>query len=142
MASDLPDAPEPSMASLVGGVVEDAQLLIKQELALAKREVTDGLNKAKAVAIIVCIGIGIVAEGGLLLVLVLVYLLFLASSERVPLWGCGAIAGASVSGNNTCTKIQLHAWRTIASSFGWSTSIQTDGRSGDCIPARRPRRGS
>ena len=46
----ISDAPEPSMASLVGGIVNDAQALIKQELALAKREVTDELNKAKEAA--------------------------------------------------------------------------------------------
>ena len=95
MAYDLPDAPEPSMASLLGGIVNDAQALIKQELALAKREVTDDLNKAKQAAISLGIGIGIAALGGLLLVFMLVYLLHWASSERLPLWGCYGIVGAT-----------------------------------------------
>jgi hypothetical protein len=47
MAHDLPDAPVPSMTSLLGGIVNDVQTLMKQELALAKREVAEELNKAK-----------------------------------------------------------------------------------------------
>lgn len=96
MAHDLSDAPEPSMASLVGGIVHDVQALLKQELALAKREVTDELNKAKEVAILLSISITSAALGGLLLVFMLVYLLHGASSERLPLWGCYGIVGAAL----------------------------------------------
>jgi hypothetical protein len=69
MAHDLQGTPDPGMASLVGGIVNDVQVLIKQELALAKREVTDELNKAKEVVILLGIGIGSAALCGILLFL-------------------------------------------------------------------------
>jgi hypothetical protein len=94
MANDLLSATEPSMASLVGGIVHDAQTLIQQEMALAKREVTDELHKARDAAIALGIGIGIAAVGGLLLGFMLVHLLQWASSERLALWGCYGVVGA------------------------------------------------
>jgi hypothetical protein len=84
------------MASLVGGIVNDAQTLIKQEMALAKREVTDELHKARDAAIALGIGIGLTVVGGLLLSLMLVYLLQWASSERLTLWACYGIVGAAL----------------------------------------------
>jgi hypothetical protein len=96
MANDLQGATEPSMASLVGGIVNDAQTLIKQEMALAKREVTDELHKARDAAIALGIGIGLTAVGSLLLSLMLVYLLQWASSERLTLWACYGIVGAAL----------------------------------------------
>jgi hypothetical protein len=96
MANDSPGATEPSMASLVGGIVNDAQTLIKQEMALAKREVTDELHKARDAAIALGIGIGLTAVGGLLLSFMLVYLLQWASSDRLPLWACYGIVGAAL----------------------------------------------
>jgi len=96
MANDLRGATEPSMASLVGGIVNDAQTLIKQEMALAKREVTDELHKARDAAIALGIGIGLTAVGSLLLSLMLVYLLLWASSERLTLWACYGIVGAAL----------------------------------------------
>jgi hypothetical protein len=96
MVHDLSDTPEPSMASLAGGIVHDAQALIQQELALAKREVTEELIKAKEAAISLGIGIGIAALGGVLLVFMLVYLLHAAASEHLPLWGCYGLVGAAL----------------------------------------------
>ena len=61
MANDFPGATEPSMASLVGGIVNDVQTLIKQEMALAKREVTDELHKARDAALALGIGVGLTA---------------------------------------------------------------------------------
>jgi len=96
MAHDLSGASEPSLASLVGGIVNDAQTLIKQELALARREVTDELNKAKDAVISLAVGIGTAAVGGLLLVFMLVELLHWAWPERLPLWGSYGIVGAAL----------------------------------------------
>ena len=96
MANDLLRVAEPSMASLVGGIVHDAQTLLKQEMVLAKREVADELHKARDAAIALGIGIGITSVGGLLLGLMLVYLLQWASSEHLTLWGCYGIVGAAL----------------------------------------------
>jgi hypothetical protein len=96
MANDLLRVAGPSLASLVGGIVHDAQTLLEQETALVKREVTDELHKARDAAIALGIGIGITSVGGLLLGLMLVYLLQWASSERLTLWGCYGVVGAAL----------------------------------------------
>jgi hypothetical protein len=96
MDNDLHTATEPSMASLVGGIINDAQALIKQELALARREVADELQKTREAIIALGIGIAIAVLGGLMLVFMLVYLLSWASSEQIPLWGCFGIVGAAL----------------------------------------------
>jgi hypothetical protein len=75
MATDLQHASEPSLATLVGGIISDVQQLVKQEIALARREMTDELNKTKEAAISIAIGGGVALLGVLLLCLMLVYLL-------------------------------------------------------------------
>ena len=94
MARDFPNGSPPSMASLVGGIVHDAQVLLKQEMALAKCELANEFRMAKQAAITLGIGIGIAAFGALLLLIMLVYLLHWALSERLPLWSCFGIVGA------------------------------------------------
>jgi len=84
------------VAALVGGIVNDAQALMKQELALARREVADALHKVKEAAVFLGVAIALAACGGLLLVLMLVYLLHWTSSVRLPLWGCYGIVGAAL----------------------------------------------
>jgi hypothetical protein len=65
---------EPSMASLVSGIVSDTQTLIKQEVALARREVKDEIHKAVQAGVSLSIGIGCIAAGGLLLLFMLAHL--------------------------------------------------------------------
>jgi len=83
---------EPSLSSLVGGIINDFQLLMKQEVALARRELADELRKAKQALISLGIGIGVLAIGGLLFVLMLVHLLSWAV-PAIQLWGSYAIIG-------------------------------------------------
>jgi hypothetical protein len=85
---------ESGVATLLGGIVGDAQALLKQELALAKREVAEEINKAKEAAVSFGAGIGIAAVGGLLIAFALVYLLQWAFPDYLPLWLCYAIVGA------------------------------------------------
>jgi len=102
MAENLQGEGQPSMASLVGGIVNDAQQLIRQEVALARREIQDELNKIKTAAVSVGAGIGVGLLGGLMLCLMLVHLLHWATGFRgenvdpaaIPLWGCYGIVGA------------------------------------------------
>ena len=72
---NVPRLSEPSLSSLVGGIINDFQSLMKQEVALARRELADELRKAKQAAISLGIGVGILAIGGLLLIFMLVHLL-------------------------------------------------------------------
>jgi uncharacterized membrane protein YqgA involved in biofilm formation len=65
----------PSMASLVSGIINDAQQLIRQEVTLAKREIQEELNKAKIAAISFGIGIMVSALGGLMICVMIALLI-------------------------------------------------------------------
>ncbi len=82
---------EPSLASLIGGIINDVRGLLLQEFSMAKLEVRDELRRSKEAAISFGIGVGIAAIGGILLVLMLVHLLHLYTT--LPLWGCYGIVG-------------------------------------------------
>jgi hypothetical protein len=64
-----------SIAQLLGGIIEDAQLLVRREIDLAKQEVTVEINKVKEGATSLGLGVGLAAVGGIMLTLMLVYLL-------------------------------------------------------------------
>ena len=82
---------EPSVAVLLGGIVQDAKDLLNQEVAMLKLEARDELGKAKSAALALGIGIGIVVAGGMLLSVMLVQVL--AVFTELPLWGCYGIVG-------------------------------------------------
>jgi len=83
---------EPGFAALLGGIANDAKDLLLQEVALTKLELQYELRKAKTAAIALSIGIGTIATGGILLMLMLVHVL--AALTVVPLWGCYGIVGS------------------------------------------------
>jgi Putative Actinobacterial Holin-X, holin superfamily III len=85
---------EPTIAELLRGLVSDAKLLMRQELALAKREIYTELGKTKAALLSLSIGIGIAAIGGLLLIIMLVHLLH--ALTPLPLWACYGIVGGAL----------------------------------------------
>ncbi len=91
MDNGLQHTSEASVAALVGVIVNDVKDLLVQELALTKLEVQDTLRKAKTAAISLGIGIGVVAIGGMLLMLMLVQML--AAFTEIPFWGCYGIVG-------------------------------------------------
>lgn len=80
-----------SLATLISGVVGDAQELVRKELTLAKEEFKTEVNKAKEGAVSLGIGVGILAVGGLLLVLALVH--GLSDLTNLPLWASYLIVG-------------------------------------------------
>jgi len=86
----------PSIAQLLGGIIEDAQLLIRREIDLAKQEVVTELDKVKQGATSLGIGIGLATVGGIMLTLMLVYLLHEVAG--LPLWGSYLIVGAVLGG--------------------------------------------
>ena len=89
MDNGSPHLSEPSFVSLLGGIANDAKELLLQEVALTKREVQYELRKAKTAAIALGSAIGILASGGILLMLALVHML--DAFTVVPLWGCYGI---------------------------------------------------
>jgi len=86
--------PEPSLAALLGDIVNDAKDLLVQEVALIKLEVQDELRRTKIAAITLGVGIGVVASGGMLLMLMLVHVLEVFT--EIPLWGCYGLTGSGL----------------------------------------------
>jgi hypothetical protein len=91
----------PSISSLVGGIITDAQQLIRQEMQLARRELQEEVQKAKTAILSLALGAGIAFFGVMLLCFMLVHLLFWATSEvhdHFPLWAWFGICGAVLTG--------------------------------------------
>ena len=84
------------MTGLVSGIVNDAQELIKQQLALFRRELEDGVRRAKLAVVFLAVGAGIFGLGGILLCFTLVHLLSWAARE-LPLWACYCIVGTPIA---------------------------------------------
>jgi hypothetical protein len=89
MATDVKSGGDSSVTSLVSGVINDAQELMRQQLALLKAEVREDLRKTREAAVLMATGLGIALLGVLLLAFTLVY----AVNEllHVPLWASFAI---------------------------------------------------
>lgn len=91
MADNLRIESGPSVTSLVEGIVNDAQRLIRQELALARAELQEEWTKTKTAAAALGAGIVVLTLGGIFLCLMLVYLLQWLT--EMPLWVCFGIVG-------------------------------------------------
>jgi hypothetical protein len=72
MNNGLRQISEPSFGSVLGGIANDAKDLLMRQVALTKLEVRCELSKGLTAAIALGIGLGIVAAGGMLLMLMLV----------------------------------------------------------------------
>jgi membrane protein insertase Oxa1/YidC/SpoIIIJ len=93
MATDLQSPPQPSVTSLVSGIIADVQDLIKQQVALIGKEIKDDVNKSINAAIALGAGAGIAAMGGLLLCIMLALILDVYIPQ-LNWWGGFAIVGA------------------------------------------------
>jgi hypothetical protein len=60
-------APEPSVATLVGGIFVDAQKLVQQEIALARREVAETCEIAKTGVVLLGSALTVCGVAGVLL---------------------------------------------------------------------------
>jgi hypothetical protein len=108
MATEVQNHPEQSMASLVGGIVGDVQDLIKQQLALTRKEIEADLRKTRDAATLLAVGVGLALFGCFALCLMLAHLihylttppLLQATAEpaAIPLWGCYGIVAAILLG--------------------------------------------
>jgi len=93
---------QPSMATLVQGIVNDVGELIKHEVRFARKEIETDLNKVRNGAVILGIGVAAGLVGFVLLSLMFVHLLHwanvpadrVADLSRLPLWACYAIVSA------------------------------------------------
>jgi uncharacterized membrane protein YqjE len=90
MNDRISPADQPSLASLVSGIVNDVQQLVRQEINLARTEVKQEWDKAKTAAGALMAGMVLLGVGGVLLCFMLVYLIH---SFDVALWACFLIVG-------------------------------------------------
>ena len=84
--------PQPSVASLVGGIFVDAQKLVQQEIALARREVAETCDKAKTGIALLNSALAVSGVAGILFGIMLAKLLndFLLPNYE---WACFGIVG-------------------------------------------------
>src|SRR6185369_14915105 len=86
--------PQPSVASLVGGILGDAQKLVRQEVALARREVAETCDRAKMGVALLSSALAVCGAGAVLLGFMLAKLLhgsILPNDE----WACFGIVGVA-----------------------------------------------
>jgi len=108
MATEVHNPPEQSFASLVSGIVNDGQDLIKQQLLLTRREIEIDLRKTQETALLWVVGMGVMFMGALPLCLMLSHLIhWLASPPgtdpaQLPLWVCHGLVGAVLVGIGFC----------------------------------------
>jgi uncharacterized membrane protein YqjE len=82
---------EPSVTSLLSGIVNDAQELIKQQLLLFRHELKDDVARTKEALPSLGAGAALAMTALILLGLTLANLLNWLAPEHLPLWGCYAI---------------------------------------------------
>jgi hypothetical protein len=96
MAIGVQHEGEPGIACLVGGIADDVQHLLTQQLTLLRREIEAEIHRAKSAAISLAVGAGVAALGGILLTLMMVYLL--NTYTAIALWGCYGLVGGLLVG--------------------------------------------
>jgi hypothetical protein len=107
MASNLQTSSDQSLTSLVTGLINDGQELLKQQLALFKTEVREDLRKTREALTSLALGLVVLFVGGILLCLVPVYLLHELAGWK--LWASYALVGgviAAIGGLLTVLGIQ------------------------------------
>jgi len=88
-------ANDPSLSSLVGGIVDDAQKLIEHQFTLLKLDVRKDIDRAKETLLILGVGVGLLSGAGILLLFMLVHLIEWLARPNLEWWHCYAfVAGA------------------------------------------------
>ena len=100
MPTDVRRPTDESVTSLISGIIDDAQDLLTQQLALFRGEIQADFHKTKEAAAYVAAGAVLAVPGAFLLCLTLVHLLHWATSPpgadpaSLPLWACYGLVGA------------------------------------------------
>jgi hypothetical protein len=97
MATDLQTHNEPSLTNLVKGIIDDVQVLTKQQFALLKQELQEDMGKTRKAAMPMVAGLMVAFIGVLILGHALALLLGWIF-PALPLWGAYAIVGAVITG--------------------------------------------
>jgi hypothetical protein len=91
MAQDSSPRSEASVATLIGGIVNDAKDLLINEFTIAKLEIQQEMRKTKSAALAFAVGAGVLGIGGLFLLLMCVH--GVAVLLDIPLWGSYGVVG-------------------------------------------------
>jgi uncharacterized membrane protein YqjE len=113
MATNLQTGSEPSLTSVVTGIIGDFQELIKQQLALFKAELKEDLRKTREASVSLVCGLALLSLGSVLLCFMAVHLLEWAFRPHLELWACYLIVGgvlAAVGGG-----LAYFAWTAFRS---------------------------
>jgi hypothetical protein len=96
MESEIRDTNnKPGIPSLIGGIFQDSIDLVTKELAAARLEIREELEKAKAAVVMMAVGGGALLVGIFMLCLMLVYLI--QNLSGLELWICYAIVGGTLA---------------------------------------------
>lgn len=91
-ASGQADDDQGSVSQLLGGLISDAQTLVRREIDLAKTEVSTELSKAREGGVLIGAGVGLAVVGGILLGHMLAHLL--QDVFDIALWISYLVVGA------------------------------------------------
>lgn len=97
MANDVETEARPSLTHLVGGIVQDAQQLARQQLTLFQVELKNDIRRTARGAIPLVAGIFVCLIGASAAALAVAHLLP-TIWPRLPLWGGLAIVGGTLIG--------------------------------------------
>jgi uncharacterized membrane protein YqjE len=104
---------EPSLSSLVQGIVHDVQELTRQQLELLKVELRNDFAKSRDAGLSLIVGMVVAFVGGLLLTTGLTLLLWW-SIEGLALWGAFLIVGLLVTaGGGGAVYYGYHKFQTF-----------------------------
>jgi len=96
MATNVQSDHDVSLTSLVTGIVNDAQELMKQQFALFQAEVKEDMRKTGEAGTALGVGAAVTLVGSILLCFMLVHLLYWAF-PNVQLWVWFAVVGGAVT---------------------------------------------
>jgi len=103
MASDLHPSTEQSTTSLISGIIDDFERLVKQQMALVRTEIATDMRKATDAALSLAAGAAVSFLSAVAMFFALVHLIHWASSPQgadpawIPLWGCFGLVGAALA---------------------------------------------
>jgi len=99
MATEVQGHSDQSLTALVGGIVNDVQGLLKQQMQLTRKEIQADLRKAQESATLLAFGIGTCFLSAMSFCLMLALLLYWLGAPHgsematIPLWGCFGLVG-------------------------------------------------
>jgi hypothetical protein len=113
MAVNLQSGPDVSMTSLVGGIVSDAQELMKQQLALFKAEIREDMRKTSEASASLGVGLAATLLGSIVLCFAVAHLLHWAF-PTVDIWVWYAVVGGVVTAVGVgLTLVALQKFRSF-----------------------------